>query len=182
MIEADLYMTFGATAPASIFLPGSNSLSSFLNGGYVYNWWGPYASPNSGSGMVGWTAPQSVSIFMGAAAQPADAFIGVRVVCARVLNTNIASVSGTVGSFGEDQSYHYLSNDQATAQFTGWSTSSPLVTNPVAVASLPAAALGNTGARLLVNNANSTTFGSIVAGGGTNIVPVYSDGTNWRIG
>lgn len=30
--------------------------------------------------------------------------------------------------------------------------------------------------------AAATNFGAIVAGGGTNVVPVYSDGTNWRIG
>lgn len=54
--------------------------------------------------------------------------------------------------------------------------------NLVAVASLPAAAAGNKGARLHVSDANATTFASVVAGGGANIVPVYSDGTNWRIG
>lgn len=49
------------------------------------------------------------------------------------------------------------------------------------VASLPAAA-SNTGARASVSDANATTFASIVAGGGSNNVPVYCDGTNWRIG
>lgn len=38
------------------------------------------------------------------------------------------------------------------------------------------------GARRFVTDANATTFASIVAGGGANGVPVYSDGTNWRIG
>lgn len=33
-----------------------------------------------------------------------------------------------------------------------------------------------------VSDANATTFNSIVAGGGSNFVPVFSDGTNWRIG
>lgn len=47
------------------------------------------------------------------------------------------------------------------------------------VAALPAATLG---AKAFVTDANSTTFASIVAGGGANKVPVYSDGTNWRIG
>jgi hypothetical protein len=40
----------------------------------------------------------------------------------------------------------------------------------------------NTGARRLVTDATATTFASVVAGGGSNIVPVYSDGTDWRIG
>ena len=36
--------------------------------------------------------------------------------------------------------------------------------------------------RAQVSDANATTFASVVAGGGANIVPVYYDGTNWRIG
>jgi hypothetical protein len=50
------------------------------------------------------------------------------------------------------------------------------------VANLPAAATAGAGARAFVTNANATTFASIVASGGSNGVPVYSDGTNWRIG
>lgn len=50
------------------------------------------------------------------------------------------------------------------------------------VATLPAAATIGAGARSFVTNASATTFASIVAGGGANGVPVYSDGTNWRIG
>lgn len=44
------------------------------------------------------------------------------------------------------------------------------------------AAAGTAGRRFFVNNASATTFASIVAGGGANFVPVYDDGTNWRIG
>jgi hypothetical protein len=36
--------------------------------------------------------------------------------------------------------------------------------------------------RSWVTDATATTFASIVAGGGTNKVPVYYDGANWRIG
>lgn len=50
------------------------------------------------------------------------------------------------------------------------------------VATLPAAGTAGSGSRAFVSNANATTFASIVAAGGTNQVPVYSDGTNWRIG
>lgn len=53
-------------------------------------------------------------------------------------------------------------------------------TGAVLVASLPAA--GTAGRRMFVTNATATTFASIVAGGGANGVPVYDDGTNWRIG
>ena len=50
------------------------------------------------------------------------------------------------------------------------------------VAALPSAATSGTGARAFVSDANATTFASTVAGGGANAVPVYSDGTNWKIG
>lgn len=42
--------------------------------------------------------------------------------------------------------------------------------------------VGVQGARALVTDATVTTFASIVAGTGGNIVPVFDDGTNWRIG
>lgn len=47
------------------------------------------------------------------------------------------------------------------------------------VSELPVATAGVRG---FVTNANATTFASVVAGGGANGVPVYFDGTDWRIG
>jgi len=52
------------------------------------------------------------------------------------------------------------------------------------VAGLPAAA-GRLNARTMVTDSSvvaAGNFGNVVAGGGANIVPVYSDGTSWRIG
>ena len=48
------------------------------------------------------------------------------------------------------------------------------------VANLPAAA-GNTGMMATVTDANATTIGTTVAGGGSDTVLVWSNGTNWRI-
>ena len=50
------------------------------------------------------------------------------------------------------------------------------------VAGLGAASTAGQGARRLVTDATVTTFASVVAGGGANVVPVYSDGSAWRIG
>ncbi len=50
------------------------------------------------------------------------------------------------------------------------------------VAGLPAAGTAGVGARKFVTDATATTFASVVAGGGANKVPVWSDGTNWLIG
>ena len=50
------------------------------------------------------------------------------------------------------------------------------------VLTLPSAATVGVGARAFVSDATLTVFASTVAGGGANKVPVYSDGTNWKIG
>lgn len=50
------------------------------------------------------------------------------------------------------------------------------------VANLPLAASVDVGARAFVTNATNATFGATVVGGGATKVPVYSDGTNWKIG
>ena len=47
------------------------------------------------------------------------------------------------------------------------------------VAKLPTGAAGMRG---FVTDANATAFNGVVAGGGSNGVPVFHDGTNWRIG
>lgn len=55
----------------------------------------------------------------------------------------------------------------------------------VAVASLPAASTALIGARNTVNDSNAALtagIGAVVAAGGANIVPVFCDGTDWRIG
>ena len=54
--------------------------------------------------------------------------------------------------------------------------------NVFTVAQLDAAATAGAGAKAFVSDATATTFASVVVGGGANKVPVYSDGTNWRIG
>ena len=50
------------------------------------------------------------------------------------------------------------------------------------VATLPSAATSGAGARAFVTNAWAPAFGATVAGGGTVFTPVYSDGTNWKVG
>lgn len=61
----------------------------------------------------------------------------------------------------------------------------PYRSQPVTVASLPAASAALAGTRSAVTDANATLtagIGAAVAGGGANNVPVYCDGANWRIG
>jgi hypothetical protein len=56
---------------------------------------------------------------------------------------------------------------------------------PVLVAQLPVPNVSIRGMRMAVTNANATLtagIGAVVAAGGANVVPVFCDGTNWRIG
>ena len=53
---------------------------------------------------------------------------------------------------------------------------------PATVANLPSAVTSGVGSRAFVTDSSVSTFGSTVAGGGSTKVPVYSDGTNWKVG
>jgi hypothetical protein len=57
----------------------------------------------------------------------------------------------------------------------------PALTN-YTVATLPSAVTSGKGSRSFVTDALLPTFGSTVSGGGAVAVPVYSDGTNWKVG
>ena len=120
-----------------------------------------------------WTAAQTFTKPIDATTLPRDH--GVRV---RADPTYAQGIVQFTDNSGSAQWAIILSPGANVLQFGAYTTS----TTPIGVSSLPSASSAGAGARAFVNNANSTTFASIVAGGGTNGVPVYSDGTNWRIG
>lgn len=75
--------------------------------------------------------------------------------------------------------------DLGVAVGTSVATTSWQKTTPTVVGSLPAAGTAGAGARFAVTDSNAALtagIGAIVAGGGANVVPVFSDGVNWRIG
>jgi hypothetical protein len=57
----------------------------------------------------------------------------------------------------------------------------PALTN-YTVATLPSAVTSGKGARSFVTDALAPVFGATVVTGGAVAVPVYSDGTNWKVG
>jgi hypothetical protein len=57
----------------------------------------------------------------------------------------------------------------------------PPLTN-YTVATLPSAVTSGKGSRSFVTDALAPVFGSTVATGGAVATPVYSDGTNWKVG
>lgn len=72
--------------------------------------------------------------------------------------------------------------DSPTANYSESYRATHYHTTPQLVADLQSAADLGAGTRAFVSDATSTAFASVVVGGGANKVPVYSDGTNWRIG
>ncbi|MDE2106680.1 MAG: hypothetical protein KGL39_56210 [Patescibacteria group bacterium] len=96
--------------------------------------------------------------------------------------------TGTVGS-GIDISGYTISNSAFkstgfSVDGTGNVTGVGIFSAATTVAGLPTAASGAHSRRFVTDStvAASGNFGAIVAGTGANVVPVYSDGTNWRIG
>ena len=57
-----------------------------------------------------------------------------------------------------------------------------VVTGPTTVGGGASCTSGLAGARSFATNSSVTTFNSIAVGGGTNGVPIFCDGTNWRVG
>lgn len=52
----------------------------------------------------------------------------------------------------------------------------------VTFASLPGVASVSVGGRAMITNSTTATFNATAAGGGANVVPVFSDGTQWKVG
>jgi hypothetical protein len=70
--------------------------------------------------------------------------------------------------------------DALTTQLTASGVVPPLVN--YTVATLPSAVTSGKGARSFVTDALGPAFGATVVTGGAVAVPVYSDGTNWKVG
>lgn len=79
----------------------------------------------------------------------------------------------------------YLQANMTDASVQTLVASRTIKTTAMAVAALPSAAAAGLGARATVTDSNATLtagIGAVVAAGGANVVPVFSDGANWRIG
>jgi hypothetical protein len=135
-------------------------------------------------GVFGWTATNNVySGIVTQIARDADHVINQR----NGTNGQIARWSRT---HTDANNYERVELDCSTNTFrfgpralgTGTARVLYLETGSTTVASLASAATVGTGARAFVTDATASTFASVVAGGGSNRVPVYSDGTDWRIG
>jgi|TARA_R110000851_G_scaffold252844_1_gene405312 hypothetical protein len=115
----------------------------------------------------------------------ADVTDTTNVVAALTAGTNITiSAGGVVDATDTNTTYSVGDGGLSEINFTTADNIKldGIETGTTSVVSLPVAGTAGAGARHFVTDANATTFASVVVGGGANGVPVYSDGTNWRIG
>jgi hypothetical protein len=82
--------------------------------------------------------------------------------------------------FADTLRLYFNQLDNTLRQF-GVSSIVPAVTN-FTVATLPSAVTSGAGSRAFVTDALTPSFGATVAGGGAVLTPVYSDGTDWKVG
>jgi len=99
----------------------------------------------------------------------------------------LATTAGTITTAAQPNitSVGTLSSLIASGNITGQGyilATTAIRTTPTTVAALPAAATAGAGARSFVSDASDTAFNAVVAGGSANNIPVFSDGTTWRIG
>jgi len=109
-----------------------------------------------------------------------------------VVNLNVGGVTYNLPSnlvrntdYATSTVYGVVRVDNVTVTINGGVISTNpnyLKTQGTTVAGLVSAVTAGAGGRSFVTDATVTTFGTTVVGGGANSVPVYSDGTNWRIG
>ncbi len=99
----------------------------------------------------------------------------------------LVQVDGIVGSSNSQIIFNDVGTTTGNPNLTFDTTTNTVITSvvkttPTTVASLPSASSVGAGARAFVTNANTTTFLAVVGAGGSNSVPVVSNGTNWLVG
>jgi hypothetical protein len=93
----------------------------------------------------------------------------------------VAGSTGTV-TINAPTSGVALTSNAVAGNLSGLFVGGPVRLYTTTVNALLSAVTAGAGARGFVTDATDTTFASAVAAGGSNAVPVYSDGTVWRIG
>jgi len=115
---------------------------------------------------------------------------GSLVVDGIMVDVNDATVpSGNTGCIqyangnvmGSSADFTFISSTN-TLSVPNITTTGVVKTTATTYSGLPTASSAGAGARAFITNGNTTTFLAIVGGGGSNAVPVVSNGTNWIVG
>jgi len=126
------------------------------------------------SGASGYNAAGKGGLYFGFVDTANSASYGMRYAAATRTLSIGGQLRGAANGVGD-----FVSFDCQTRQAT---FAYPAKIVPVAVAALPDASTAGAGSRAFVSDSTDTTFAALVAGGGSTVVPVYSDGSDWRIG
>jgi hypothetical protein len=102
-----------------------------------------------------------------------------KVVAPRMPNAPLAYEPAYQEQFMNILRLYFNQLDNANQQLI---TNSNLLYSVYTVATLPSAVTSGKGARTFVSDALAPVFGATVATGGAIATPVYSDGTNWKVG
>lgn len=121
--------------------------------------------------------------------------VGTNVFSNGITITEVVNFSGTARGYLQTTNSSVAIASTFNAAYTGapvfdlstWSATAAPITatntgfliSPVAFASLPACAAGLEGESRAVNNSNTATYNAAVAGGGTNHIVAYCNGTSW---
>jgi len=160
-LSTQLALCFTTTTNTGIFAAVSGTRFGIVsNGTFSLNVASNFISMPTAS-VLGWTSVGG--------ADGSSIAAGLAYNAAGVVEVN----NGTAGTFRDLKLRNLLA---------GGGNGSYVQTPSMKVTNLAAAETAGAGARAFVTDATATTFLSTVAGGGSNKVPVVSDGTNWLIG
>lgn len=203
---APTYSFSGFPSTGVYYDTGNNSLNIAQGGGLVARFNGSGVVLNSlplsgittitAGGNLTWTTDNSFDIGASGANRPRTAYLGTGVITPQVLNGTGGSLdlgANAAVVWRIQSAGNLLALTDNTVDIGASGANRPrnyigagyVQSGLVAVASLPAAAAALKGARHMVSDSSvaaAANFGAVVAGSGANIVPVYCDGTNWRIG
>ena len=157
---------FGSYAGANVAAGAANALMGYLAGNAITSGSNNVAIGSS-AGLVNQTGSNNIHIGQNTSAAANN--VTNEIVIGQG-QTGLGSNTTKIGS-----------SSTTTTQLHGIVVAARAVNT---VATLPVAAVSTYG-RSVVADANTTLtagIGTVVAGGGANIVPVFCDGTNWRIG
>lgn len=110
------------------------------------------------------------------AAQPNITSVGT--LTSLTVSGNVTSANANLGNL-ITANFASINNDLTAS---GNVVAFTISTTPILAGNLPSAAAVGAGARAFVTDADSTTFNDPVVGGGSNNMPVFSNGTSWFIG
>lgn len=160
-------------APSSGFglsIASASGIALTANGATI-----DFTNTGAGNGQINYSGSTFLELV------PRNAAAGVRVYYANGSLSTTWSSTGNV-TIAAPGSGTALTVTAVAGALAASFPSGPIKTQTTTVAGLLAAATAGAGARSFVTDATATTFASAVVGGGANGVPVYSDGTTWRIG